>query len=326
MPNLKQTDLFKGIYEFEDPSGTLLAAKVPSSGSVDLFDGTVLVVRPNQCCVFVYKGEVAELYADGTHELRTKNLPVLTRLANWRHGGRSPLRAELWFFSGQLFSGRRWGTAQPILVPLAGQGTVPLRAFGQYNIAIKDPLQFFRTLVGTRSAFDITELEDLVQGQIQELIPQALKEVKSIEDLSAAQEKVSKTLEKLLDDKLKGFGLKVVELQVMSLSPGEELIKAMDAKAAMNAIGDPKAYLLYQAAQSLQGGGAGGDERANDPMQMMLGLMLGKNMMGEGEAAKASRPQAPERLPTAAGAKFCGACGAGASLAQKFCGACGGKL
>lgn len=322
MPKLKQTDLFKGIYEFEDPSGTLLAAKVPSEGSVDLFDGTILVVRPNQCCVFVYKGEVAELYADGTHELRTGNLPVLTRLANWRTGGRSPLRAELWFFSGQLFSGRRWGTANPILVPLAGAGTVPIRAFGQYNIALKDPLQFFRTLVGTRSAFDITELESLVQGQIQELLPQALQGVKQVEELSSAQEKVSQTLEKMLDEKLKAFGLKLVELQVMSLSPGEEILKAMDAKAAMNTIGDPKAYLLYQAAQSLQGGAGEGGERANDPMQMMLGLMLGKNLMGEGEAARSAKPS---QLPAAAG-KFCGSCGAAGQVGQKFCGACGVKL
>lgn len=322
MPNLKQSDLFKGIYEFEDPSGTLLAAKVPHQGSVDLFDGTVLVVRPNQCCVFVYKGEVAELYADGTHELRTGNLPVLTRLANWRHGMRSPLRAELWFFSGQLFSGRRWGTAGPVLLPLDGYGTVPVRAFGQYNIALRDPIKFFRTLVGTRSAFDITELEEFVQGQIQELLPSAVKGIKRLEDLSRSQEAVSRELERLLDEKLKVFGLKLVELQVASLSPGEEVVKAINAKAAMQAIGDQKAYLLYQAAQSLQGGAGGeGDDRANDPMQMMLGLMLGKNLV---DAKAPSTGGAGASAPAAQ--RFCGACGAGVSMGHKFCAHCGGKL
>ncbi|MCO5144528.1 MAG: SPFH domain-containing protein, partial [Oligoflexia bacterium] len=104
-----QTTLFKGIYEFEDPSGTLLAAKVPYDGSADLYDGTVVIVRPNQCCAFIYKGELADLYMDGTHELKTENLPVLTRLSNYQLGFKSPLRAELWFFSGHLFTCRRWG-------------------------------------------------------------------------------------------------------------------------------------------------------------------------------------------------------------------------
>lgn len=58
---MKQTNLFRGIYEFEDPSGGLLAAKIPHSGSADLYDGTTVVVRPNQRAIFIYQGQVADI-------------------------------------------------------------------------------------------------------------------------------------------------------------------------------------------------------------------------------------------------------------------------
>lgn len=36
----KQGLITKGIYEYQDPSGTLLIAKIPHQGSADLFSGT----------------------------------------------------------------------------------------------------------------------------------------------------------------------------------------------------------------------------------------------------------------------------------------------
>ena len=53
----QQSVLFKGIFEFEDPSGVLLAAKIPANGSADLYSGTAIVVKANQCALFVYKGK-----------------------------------------------------------------------------------------------------------------------------------------------------------------------------------------------------------------------------------------------------------------------------
>ncbi len=320
---MNQTDLFRGIYEFEDPSGSLMAAKIPTQGSADLFDGTVVVVRPNQCCVFVYKGKVAEIYMDGTHYLKTENLPVLTSLANYKLGFESPLRAELWFFSGQVFTARRWGTAAPLLVSIGGQGTVPIRMFGLYSIVLRDPLKFYNTLIGTRSCFDVTELEEFVQGQIQEVVPNCLQGVKKIEDLTGMQDEVSKELERLLVEKLGDYGLKIIDVQVQSISPGSEVMKAMESKAAMEVIGDPKNYLLYQAAQSLNQIGQGeAADRGNDPMQMMLGLMLGKNLMDQGASVEAKKAQSGKALSAPL---ICRKCSANLTSGQKFCGECGEK-
>ncbi|MCO5144487.1 MAG: hypothetical protein M9962_15520, partial [Oligoflexia bacterium] len=174
-----------------------------------------------------------------------------------------------------------------------------------------------------RSSYDITELEDFIQGQIIELLPGALKFVKNIESLSTSQEKVSKELELVLEEKLKIFGLKLLELQVLSISPGQEILKAMEAKAAIKTIGDPKAFLLYQAAQSLSQGVSGDQQfgdRGNDPMQMMLGLMLGKNIMTESNKEEVTQERVSIKK------SFCKNCNSEIVLKQKFCGECGGKL
>ncbi|NQZ02426.1 MAG: SPFH domain-containing protein [Bdellovibrionales bacterium] len=180
----KQSSLFRGIYEFEDPSGSLLAAKVPHKGLADLFNGTAVVVRPNQLAIFVHKGQIADILEEGTHSISSKNVPVLTKLANWRFGFKSPLRSEIWFFSAQVFTGRRWGTGKPILQSFEGHSSIPIRAFGNYNVQVRNPKLFYTTLLGSRLSYDISELEELVQGQIIELLPEAVASVTKLELLN----------------------------------------------------------------------------------------------------------------------------------------------
>lgn len=312
-----QTNFFRGIYEFEDPSGTLLAARVPHEGSADLYDGTVVVVRPSQCCIFVHKGSIAELFADGTHELTTGNLPVLTKLMNVKLGFKSPIRCELWFFSGNVFSARRWGTPRPIVHQFKDSGAIPVRAYGQFNMVVKDPNKLLLTLVGSRSAYDITEAEELVQGQIAECFPEALRGIEKLDELGKSHDLVSEKLERLVNDKIARFGLRVIDLQVFSITPPDEVLKAMNERAAMNVIGDKREYLMYQAASAFgkPGGGHGADQ-----LQMMMGLMLGKGLLA-GNEEPASLSYAPAK-PMAA----CPGCQARVAVGNKFCANCGGKL
>ena len=139
MTKLQQDSIYRGIYEFDDPSGCLLACRVPHSGSADLYSGTAVIVRPNQCAFFIFKGKIADIFGEGTHSLETESVPLLTQLANWRFGGRNPLRCELWFFSSQVYTARRWGTMKPVLHNFPDMPSVPIRAYGNFNITIKDP-------------------------------------------------------------------------------------------------------------------------------------------------------------------------------------------
>lgn len=308
----KQTAFFRGIYEFEDPSGTLLAARIPNSGSVDLYSGTVIVVRPNQRAMFLYKGQIAEILNPGTHQIATENLPVLTKLANWRFGFTSPLRCEIWFFSTSVFTARRWGTTQPVLTPMGSLGIIPLRAYGNYSIVVKDPGVFYLKMIGGRTIYDVTDLEDYIQGQFLECLPQALEPIKDVRLLASKQGEVAKRLLASLFSRLSPFGIQIKDVQVLSILPPQEVLQALDEKLAMQVIGNQKEYLLYKAANSLD---AINGHNA-DPMQVMMGLMLGKGLLGAD-----SREKEPSVVPV--NSKICAACRTTNPPTGNFCYHCG---
>ncbi len=314
-----QSLFFRGIYEFEDPSAALLAAKIPAVGTVDLFAGTVVVIKPNQQALFIYQGRLADTINSGTYQINTHNVPILTRLASWKFGFESPLRAELIFFARQLFTARRWGTAQPVLAKFEGfAAPVPIRAFGNFNVKLIDARLFFSTLFGTRSTYSVSELDDYIQGLIVEILPQALQEVKKMEDLSSAFESISKKIETLLNKRLQAFGLTINGVQTLSALPSKEIIEALEAKSAIQIIGSQKEYLLYKAANSLSESNAGG---SNDPMQMMMGLMLGKGLLGEGADSRQK-----EAVLVSVQAAACANCNNPLVANARFCQACGKKI
>lgn len=306
----QQSLVFKNIYEFSDLSGTLLAAKVPPLDSVDLYDGTAVVVRPNQCAIFIYKGQIADVLRPGTHFVSTENVPILTRLANWRFGFESPLRAELYFFSGQEFTARRWGTPQPFITNIEKYGSVPFRAFGTYNFAIIHPSAFFSKLVGTRTTFSVADLEDFLQAQILEKLPKVFATFKTLEQVSSSHEQVSHWLEENLNPELKAYGLALKQVQMLSALPSQEILQAMESRAAIQMIGSPDQYLVYKAANALS---QQGDNKA-DPMQVLLGMMMSRGVAG---MPASPRDQYSHQCPK---------CSAQNAMNAKFCSQCGGQF
>lgn len=312
----KQSTFFKGIYDFEDPSGALVAAKVPAAGSVDLYSGTAVIVRPNQCAIFTYKGQIADVFFAGTHEVQTENMPLLTKLANWKFGFESPLRCELIFVAGHAFTGRRWGTSQPVVTNFKGFGSVPIRAFGNFNVVVTNPKLFYSKLMGTRATYSIADIDDFLQGQIVELLPEALLDVQSLEDLAESYNKVSKKLEMKLKKEIDEYGLSVQKIQILSALPSKEILEAMEAKTAIQIIGSQKEYLLYKAATSL---GQANDNQGNDPLQMMMGMMLGKGLLGADYHDK-------EKIAAIESKDLCKKCGKSVKADAKFCSNCGKKV
>lgn len=311
-----QSTFFRGIYEFEDPSGVLLAAKVPSVGTVDLYTGTAVLVKPGQQAVFLYQGQIADVLPAGKHEIKTGNLPLLTRLANWKFGFESPLRCELIFVAGHVMTGRRWGTPNPVMVNMDKFGVIPLRAHGNFNFSVTDPKAFYLKMVGSRTTYNVTELEEFVQGQIVELLPEVFSEIKTLQQLASSYNDLSKILEKKLNAELKDYGITCQKTQLLSALPSKEVIDAIDAKTAIQIIGSQREYLLYKAASTL---GESKSGQANDPMHMMMGLMLGKGILGSDEREVKEEKPALE-------AKVVCACGQRNDSSSNFCPKCGKKV
>src|ERR1700704_248003 len=61
----------------------------------EIKNGARLIVRPGQLAVCVDEGNVADVFQPGSHELTTKNLPVLSTLRGWKFGFASPFKAEV---------------------------------------------------------------------------------------------------------------------------------------------------------------------------------------------------------------------------------------
>lgn len=310
----KQSTFFRGIYEFEDPSGSLIVAKVPVTGTVDLYSGTVVIVKPSQTAIFVYKGQIADILLPGTHDVRTENLPVLTKLANWKFGFQSPLRCEIIFMAGQIFTSRRWGSPQPVLVNFKNFGPVPVRAYGNFNVTVTEPIKFFSKLVGSRSTYSIAELDNFIQGQIVQFLPEVFGRTQTLQELSGSYNELSLKIETVLNNELAEFGIAVQKIQILSALPSKEILEAIDAKMAMQIIGSQKDYLFYKAANSLDVS----DGESNDSMQMMLGLMLGKGLIGN--------DQNRDQVTIDKQSHYCSSCGSKFDSKAIFCSQCGRKL
>jgi membrane protease subunit (stomatin/prohibitin family) len=84
----------------------------------------------------------------------------------------------------------------------------------------------------------------------------------------------------------------------------------------MNLIGDKKEYLLYKAANSLEGWEGSG----SDPMQMMMGLMLGKGLFNMDYHEKERRALEP------ANREICPACSRPTETDHRFCPNCGKEV
>jgi len=97
----------------------------------------------------MYLGEFGDTFGPGKHTLTTDNIPVLTRLKSWRYGFNSPFKADVYYINTRLFTGNKWGTANPIMVRDDDFGIVRARAFGTFDFKVVDPKLFLKEVAGS---------------------------------------------------------------------------------------------------------------------------------------------------------------------------------
>ena len=141
------TDFFKGefidVIEWTDDSRDTLSYRFPDEDKA-IKNGAQLIVRESQVAQFVYLGEFGDTFGPGKHGLTTDNIPVLTRLKSWPFGFESPFKADVYFVVTRLFTGNKWGTANPVMLRDNDFGIVRVRAFGTYDFKVVDPKIFLR--------------------------------------------------------------------------------------------------------------------------------------------------------------------------------------
>jgi len=295
---------FKGelleIIEFTDDSRDTLSWRFPDEDKA-IKRGAQLVVRESQVAQFVYLGQYGDTFGPGKHTLTTENIPVLTRLKGWKYGFESPFKADVYFVTTRLFTGNKWGTANPIMMRDHDFGVVRLRAFGTFDFRIVDPPAFLREVAGTDHHFRLDEFADTMRSRIVSVFSNALASagIPAL-DVAARYLELGGALLPLINPEVTAkYGLEITSFIVENISVPPEVEAAIDKRSSMSVIGNLNDYVKFQMAESMTKGG-GGDSAAAMPAQMAMGFGLAQEMMKQVQGQPPATAQA-QPAPAAAG-------------------------
>ena len=215
------------IIEWLDDSRSTLAWRFPRYQN-EIKNGAQLIVREGQQAVFVYRGQIADVFTPGNYELTTENLPVLSTLQGWKHGFNSPFRSEVYFLNTRQVTDLRWGTPQPVTVRDPDFKMVQVRANGLCVVRIADPEIFLREVIGTDSAVEAEEITELLRRVITLAFSDMIMDTGlGAIDLQGQQVELSEKLRQFVQDRVDDeFGLEITSV-TMNISLPDEITQAM---------------------------------------------------------------------------------------------------
>ena len=302
-----------------------------------------LIVKESQEAVFQKEGLYYGPLLPGRHVLETKNVPFLSKFVTaFTSRGGTPYTAEVWFVSKAVPLNVKWGTPDPILLEDPKYHIVlPVRAFGQYGIAITDSCRFLARLVGRVPAFTEKVLASYFKGVIvtyaKETIAKEMVEGNcSLLQIGTKLDAISKSLERRISEALAEYGVELRMFMVNSISTDENdqsvmrLRKALAKKAEMEIIG--YTYAQERSFDTMQTA-AGNEGTSGAVMGTGIGLGMGFGVgqpMGQAMGQMAGNLNVGGQPPAApvnpAGAKFCANCGFALLAGAKFCPQCGTRV
>jgi membrane protease subunit (stomatin/prohibitin family) len=311
---------FIEVIEWLDATQDTLVYRFPVAGQ-EIKNGAQLIVRESQAAVFVFEGQVADVFQPGKYTIDGGNTPILTKLGAWKYGFNSPFKSEVYFVNTKQFTDMKWGTSNPVMLRDADFGIVRLRAFGAYSMRVADPAEFIKQIAGTNAQFQTEDIDVQLKRAIVTEFSDALGELKiPALDLAAQYKELGERIRGLINEDFKTYGLEVTKFYVENVSLPPEVEAAMDKRASMGALGDAQKYMQFQAADALrdaaqnEGGGAG------------LGAGLGAGFAVGGQMANVFGQQTGASGGGQTASVACPACGKANTSTAKFCADCGAKM
>ena len=302
-------DFIKGelidVIEWTDDSRDTLSFRFPDEDKA-IKNGAQLIVRESQVVQFVYLGEFGDTFGPGKHTLTTDNIPVLTKLKSWKYGFNSPFKADVYYVTTRLFTGNKWGTANPIMMRDDDFGIVRARAFGTYDFKIVDPKLFLQGSRRLRSELPARRVRrHHALAHRQRLHRRAgVGEgpgARRREPLHRARRGAAAAHQPGRSPRSTASRSPSFIVENVSVPP--EVEQAIDKRSSMAAVGNLNDYVKFQMAQGMEkGGGAGGvatraGRRASSIAQQMMQ-----------QQGMPRRRRAARRPPAAAAARRCPIC------------------
>ncbi len=319
--------IFLEVLEYPGEVADEIAHRIPETGSADIKLGAQCIVRDYQCAVFYSGGKGGDILPGGRHTLSTLNIPIITNLLSLPWGFKSPIRCEVYFVTLKTFTDMRWGTTDPVAFRDKEFGLVRVRAHGTYTFRVAEPAVFLKTLVAGDNSFTTGEIQEQLRSIVISRLNDFLGEnLTSILDLPKQFKEMGEVLKVEMGGEFRKFGLELGQFIVQSVSPPEEVQKAIDARASMGAVGDLDRFLKFKAAQALEAAGSAGGGAAAQGMGLAAGLGVGAMLPGmifdtsRGSATKPGKgsvfcPGCHNEMPD--DSRFCPRCGKQAVVAMR---------
>ena len=296
-------DFIKGelleIIEWTDDSRDTLSYRFPDEDKA-IKNGAQLIVRESQQVQFLYLGEFGDTFGPGKHTLTTDNIPVLTKLKSWKYGFNSPFKADVYYLNVRLFTGNKWGTANPFMMRDDDLGIVRARAYGTYDFRIIEPKLFLKEVAGSDQNFRLDEFADTMRSRIVSVFSDALASAKiPVLDVATRYTELGEALLPLINPVVGSkYGLQVASFIVENVSVPPEVEAAIDKRSSMAAVGNLNDFVKYQMAKGMETGAGGA---AGTASELAVGFAIAQQLMQQSGIATAP-PTPPVAGGTAPGA------------------------
>jgi len=312
-------DFIKGelleVIEWTDDSRDTLSWRFPDEDKA-IKNSAQLIVRESQVAQFVYLGEFGDTFGPGKHTLTTDNIPVLTKIKSWPFGFNSPFKADVYYVTTRLFTGNKWGTANPVMLRDDDFGMVRVRAFGTYDVKVVDPKTFLREVAGSDHNFRLDEFSDAMRSRLVSVFTDAIASAKiPVLDVASRYSELGDALLPLINPAVKAkYGIEIGSFIVENVSVPPEVEAAIDKRSSMAAIGNLNEFVKYQMGKGFESGGGGA---AGTAAELAVGFGLAQQMMKDGFAGHAAPSVAVPPIPgTPAAATAAAPPAAGAGLPE----------
>jgi excisionase family DNA binding protein len=296
---------FLEIIEWQDDSRDTISFRYPDMDK-EIKNGAQLIVRESQTAQFVYLGQFGDTFGPGKYSLTTDNIPVLSTLKGWKYGLHSPFKADIYFVNTRLFTGNKWGTANPIMLRDADFGIVRARAYGIFDFHVTDVKLFLKEVAGTDDHFRLDEFSDTMRSRIVSVFTDALASAKvPVLDAASRYNELGAALLPLINPAVTTrYGIEITSFVVENISVPPEVEQAIDKRSSMAAIGNLNDYVKFQMAEGMTKGGGEGAGMASTAAGLGAGLAMGQQMMAAMNASQTTPsggPAGPAVPPVAGG-------------------------
>ncbi|NLL37434.1 MAG: SPFH domain-containing protein [Fretibacterium sp.] len=316
--------------------------------SENIGNWTQLIVQESQEAVLFKDGQALDLFGPGRHTLSTDNIPLLSRIINLPTGGKTPFKASVWFLNKLNVLDVKWGTSSPLLLKDPEfHIPVPVRAYGQFGIRVKDSRKFLIKLVGTNSQLTRDDLVNAFRGvilsRIGDMIATYIVEKKiTIFDISVYLRDMSDEAVEEIRPVFEEYGIEPANFFIGSINVPEDdpavadLRKALSERARMNVMGysyqQQRSFDTMEAMAQSSGEGGGGNPLLGAGMGMGAGLGMGgvfaqmASQMGQNVNLNAPQSQASQTDSPVQSVVPCPKCQKDVPQGTRFCPHCGNAM